>query len=121
LAAKLFFGKAYQYALDRFQAKLEYSRTALKAIKAELIHIQGLVDKKLAKSSKLYPLAITRTLARGAEKEALANEKKAALDLSYTVVKSPIDGFLSQIDADLEDFVGHSDAPVFVVLNYDPI
>jgi hypothetical protein len=67
LAAKLFFGKAYQYALDRFQAKLENSRTALKAIEAELIRIQGLVDKKLATSSKLYPLVITRTLARGAE------------------------------------------------------
>jgi membrane fusion protein (multidrug efflux system) len=100
---------------------LENSRTALKAIEAELIRIQGLVDKKLATSSKLYPLVITRTLARGAEKVALTNEKKAALDLSYTVVKSPIDGFLSQIDADLGDFVGHSNTPVFVVLNDDSI
>jgi RND family efflux transporter MFP subunit len=113
--------KVYQYALDRVQAKLENSRTELHAIEAELTRIQVLVDKKLATSSKLYTLAFARTLAKGVEKEALANEKKAALNLSQTVVKSPIDGFISQINADLGDYVGHTGAPVFVVLNYDPI
>ena len=113
--------RAYQYIVDRAEAKLKNARVKQDTINRELVRMKGLVEKKLATTPKLYGLSVARDLAEGSAEEAEAELKIAKLNLSYTVIKSPIDGFVSEINTDTGDFLGQSDEPALVVLEYNPI
>jgi membrane fusion protein (multidrug efflux system) len=113
--------RAYQHIVDRAEAKLKNARVKQDTIKKELVRIKGLVEKKLATTSKLYGLSVARDLAEGSVEEAEAELKTAKLNLSYTVIKSPIDGFISEINTDAGNFLGQSNEPALVVLEYNPI
>lgn len=113
--------RTYQYIVDRAEAKLKNARVKQNTINKELVRMNGLVEKKLAITSKLYGLSVAQDLADGSVEEAEAELKIAKLNLSHTVIKSPIDGFVSEINTDTGDFLGQSNDPALVVLEYNPI
>jgi membrane fusion protein (multidrug efflux system) len=113
--------KAYQYIADGAAARLKHARIRMETVVKELNRMQQLVDRKLAITSKLYTLSVARDLAQGSVEEAEAELNSAELNLSHTVIKSPIGGFVSQINVDPGDFVGHGDEPAIVILEYNPI
>jgi len=113
--------RRYQYIVDQAKAKLKNTHVRFKTVVTEFNRMKGLFEQKLATTTKLYGLSVARDLAAGLVEEAQADLKTAELNLSHTVIRSPIDGFIGRFNTDTGDVVGYSNEPVVLILKYDPI
>ena len=121
---KLFKIEQDQYiaAIDAAKAKKAQDEAALKLAIADVSRYKPLVKEGLAPRATLEQYE-----AKQAELKARifgddANIKKAKLNLSYTIVKAPIDGKVSARLVDIGNLVGHGEATLLTkIVNYDPI
>jgi len=121
---KLFKIEQNQYiaAIDEAKAKKAQDEAGLKLAIADVSRYKPLVKEGLAPRATLEQYE-----AKQAELKARifgddANIKKAKLNLSYTIVKAPIDGKVSARLVDIGNLVGHSEATLLTkIVNYDPI
>jgi len=121
---KLFKIEQDQYiaAIDAAKAKKAQDEAALKLAIADVSRYKPLVKEGLAPRATLEQYE-----AKQAELKARifgddANIRKAKLNLSYTIIKAPIDGKVSARLVDIGNLVGHSEATLLTkIVNYDPI
>jgi len=99
------------------------SRTMLAKARADLERIKPLAEMKAVSQQDLDGAVAQRDAALGALQAAEAKLELANIELSYTEIHSPIDGFIGISQAEVGEFVGAP--PNAVVLNYvsltDPI
>lgn len=120
--------KPYSLKKNLTKIKLKNARFELDTIRKELDRVKGLVDRKLMKRTGLYDLVLAHEIAQGGVEEAEADLEKAEFELSQTVIKSPIDGYVSRVNVDVGDFVSPSQGlgdldrgQMLEILNYVPI
>lgn len=118
----------FKLKVDHRAIELENARFELKTIESEFDRINALVKKKLTTATVLYELKVAREVARGEVEEAEADLKQAEFELSHTIIRSPINGYVSQVNVDVGDFVTPEQAlfnpergPLMTVVNYAPI
>jgi membrane fusion protein (multidrug efflux system) len=108
--------------------RLQNARISLETIDKEIERIRPIVEKKLTSMSVMYNLNVARDVEIGEFEEAEVELKQAEFELSQTVIKSPIDGFVSQVNVDVGDLVSREQGLVdrergqmMTVVKYDPI
>jgi len=112
----------YMAALDRAKAKKRRDLAALKLAQADVNRYKPLVKEGLAPRVTLeqYEAQVESLKADIASDE--ASIKQAALELSYTVIKAPIDGQASRRLVDIGNLVGKGEATVLTTINKtDPL
>ncbi len=118
----------FRIKVDHARIKLKNARFSLETIDKEFERIRPLVEKKLTTLNIVYDLKVVRDVAIGELEEAEAELKQAEFELSQTIIKSPIDGFVSQVNVDVGDLVSREQGLVdrergqmMTVVKYDPI
>jgi membrane fusion protein (multidrug efflux system) len=105
------------------QGRLAESRTMLAKAKADLARIKPLAEMKAVSQQDLDASVAQRDAALGSVQASEAQLDLANIELGYTKVHSPIDGFIGISEAQVGEFVGAPPNPV--VLNFvsltDPI
>ena len=111
----------YQFVVDGLQARFENLTRRFDEIEEELKKQKDLLAKKLTTSNKVHALLIAYNLTRGRLHETRAELSAAKFDLENTVVKSPINGLISEINVDVGDMSRREGKPALVIVRYDPI
>jgi membrane fusion protein (multidrug efflux system) len=105
------------------QGRLAESRTMLAKARADLARIKPLAEMKAVSQQDLDASVAQRDAALGSVQATEAQVDLANIELGYTRVHSPIDGFIGISQAEVGEFVGAAPNPV--VLNFvsltDPI
>jgi len=105
------------------EGRLAQAQTMLAKSRADLARIKPLAEMKAVSQQDLDASVAERDAALGAVQAAEARLKLTNIELSYTEIHSPIDGFIGISAAEVGEFVGAPPNPV--VLNYvsltDPI
>jgi len=105
------------------EGRLAEARTMLAKARADLGRIKPLAEMKAVSQQDLDGAVAQRDAALGALQASEAQLELANIELSYTEILSPIDGFIGISQAEVGEFVGAP--PNAVVLNYvsltDPI
>ena len=105
------------------EGRVAESRTMLAKARADLGRIKPLAEMKAVSQQDLDAAVAQRDAALGALQASEAQLELANIELSYTEIHSPIDGFIGISQAEVGEFVGAP--PNAVVLNYvsltDPI
>jgi RND family efflux transporter MFP subunit len=109
-----------------FQAKVEEARAVLQGKQAELNLAQVELDKnkQLAKTQsiselKLIEMKAKRDLAKAEVEKARADLESAELELSYTHIKSPINGKVSRNLVDVGNLVNQEDSSILAYVVND--
>ncbi|MGI9481376.1 MAG: efflux RND transporter periplasmic adaptor subunit [Hyphomicrobiales bacterium] len=111
----------YQFVVDRLQSRFDNLTQRYKNVKEELGKQKGLLDKKLTTSNKVHALMVAYNLIRGNLGEAKAELSAAKFDLENTVIRSPINGLVSEINMDVGDMARREGKPAVIIVKYDPI
>jgi membrane fusion protein (multidrug efflux system) len=105
------------------EGRLAEARTMLAKARADLGRIKPLAEMKAVSQQDLDAAVAQRDAAMGALQASEAQLELANIELSYTEIHSPINGFIGISQAEVGEFVGAP--PNAVVLNYvsltDPI
>lgn len=105
------------------EGRVAESRTMLAKARADLERIKPLAEMKAVSQQDLDGAVAQHDAALGALQASEAQLELANIELSYTKIHSPIDGFIGMSQAEVGEFVGAP--PNAVVLNYvsltDPI
>jgi RND family efflux transporter MFP subunit len=96
----------FQAALDAVEADLARKHATMKQVEWDLGRVQELYDKEAANLKELHYATTAWHMAGADVKAAEAAVVKAELDLSYTDIRSPIDGRLSRTFVDAGNLVG---------------
>lgn len=98
------------------KGRVAESRTMLAKARADLERIKPLAEMKAVSQQDLDGAVAQRDAALGALQASEAQLELAKIELSYTEIYSPIDGFIGMSQAEVGEFVGAPPNPV--VLNY---
>ena len=114
--------ESFQAALDRAKANEARAAAELQSAKWEFERVDRLAKSDAAPEKELHD-AITRvSLAEADLKSAQAEVETAELDVSYTQVRSPIDGRVSRKLVDVGNLVGANENTLLTtVIKMDPI
>ena len=120
--------RRFKIEAERAKIKLKNAEFVLARVNQEIKRVQALVDKKLYPLKSLYDLKIRQDLSVGVVQQAKIELAKTEHDLSRTIIKSPINGFVSRVNVDVGDFVSPELAvvdrergQVMTLVNYDPV
>jgi membrane fusion protein (multidrug efflux system) len=113
--------ESFQIKVDRAKTLLKNARFALETIDKEFKRIAGLIERKLTPLRGLYELKVARDIAMGEVEEVKGRLKQAEFELSRTIIKSPIDGFVSQEEVDVGDLVDRGLGKIMTLVRYNPI
>lgn len=113
--------KSYQFVVDRLQARFDNLTRRFENVKKELKKQQKLLEKKLTTSNKVHSILVAYNIVRGNLEETKAELNAAKFELENTVIKSPIEGFISEINVDVGDMARRDGDPAMIIMKYDPI
>ncbi|MEM8562623.1 MAG: efflux RND transporter periplasmic adaptor subunit [Pseudomonadota bacterium] len=115
--------RPYRAQVVAAEGRLAEAKTQLSKASADLERIRPLAEMKAVSQQDLDAAVSQRDAAQGALQAAEADLELANIELGYTNLYAPIDGFIGISAAEVGEFVGASPNPV--VLNYvslnDPI
>ncbi|MEM9445526.1 MAG: efflux RND transporter periplasmic adaptor subunit [Verrucomicrobiota bacterium] len=112
----------YRVARDRALAQLDSAKANLRSIDSELKRLEEALE-----SDAVSKLEVTQTIAErdqgiAAITQAKADLRKAEIDLSYTEIKSPIEGLIGRNFVDVGNLVGTEGSTLLAtVVKIDPI
>lgn len=95
--------QSYQFVVDKLQARFYNLTRRFKNVENELKKQKDLLAKKLTTSNKVHSLLVAYNIIRGNLEETKSELSAAKFELENTVMKSPIDGMLSDINVDVGD------------------
>ena len=105
----------FRAALATEQSKVAQAQTILINAENELARYKPLAAKDAVSQSDLDYAQANRDASLAAVEAAKASLRMAQINLSYTQIKSPINGFIGKTNARVGEFVGRS--PSIVLLN----
>ena len=111
----------YQVVVDQRKADLAGADATLKEAEAELKRNQDLVGRGVLSEAELDTAEADATTANANVLQAKAALRAAELDLSYTEIKSPIDGRIGSARYSVGNLVGTDSEPLATVTSIDPI
>jgi membrane fusion protein (multidrug efflux system) len=111
----------YQVVVDERKADLAGAKANLENANSELARKQTLEKKKVVSGSALDTATASQASAEASVQQAEAALRKAELDLSYTEIRSPIDGRISEARYSVGNLVGPSSDPLATVIRLDPV
>ena len=111
----------YKIALQQSQADLAGAQAGLKHAEAELSRMQQLRKKSAVSKSDLELAEATRDQNKAQVMLAQAGLDNANLDLSYTEIKSPIDGRIGQANFSVGNLISPNSTTLATVVTIDPI
>ena len=91
------------------EAKIRLAKAA-----SDLARIKPLAQRRAVSQSDLDAAVAQHDAAKASVEAAEANLRAAQIQLSYTKVRSPIDGIIGKTNAKVGDFVGRSPNPVIL-------
>lgn len=87
----------FEIALSKARANTNHARAEAKTAEVEMHRVRGLLAKQVVAATEL-DMAEARLKATEAKvEEAIAAQKKAEINLSYTFIRSPFDGIINRI------------------------
>jgi RND family efflux transporter MFP subunit len=114
--------KPYKATVTQAQAALKVAQAEAKDAEAKYARAQVLAPKGAMSEEEVMERGAAVDVAKAAIEAAQAALEAAELDLSYTVVKSPIAGRVGKTLVDKGNLVGKSlTTHLTTVINYDPI
>lgn len=111
----------YQVVVDQRKADLAGAEATLKEAKAELARKQDLVGRGVLSDAELDTAAANEATANAAVLQAEASLRQAELDLSYTEIRSPLDGRIGQARYSIGNLVDANSEALATVTSIDPI
>jgi membrane fusion protein (multidrug efflux system) len=111
----------YKIALQQAQADLAGARAGLKNSEAELTRMQQLRKKSAVSKSDLELAEANRDQNKAQVMLAQAGLDNANLNLSYTEIKSPIDGRIGQANFSVGNLISPNTTTLATVVTTDPI
>jgi membrane fusion protein (multidrug efflux system) len=111
----------YQVVVDQRAADLAGARANLENQSSDLARKQALEKKKVVSEAVLDTATASQAGATAAVQQAEAALRRAELDLSYTEIRSPIDGRISRARYSVGNLVGPSSEPLATVTRLDPV
>ncbi|MEM9624818.1 MAG: efflux RND transporter periplasmic adaptor subunit [Pseudomonadota bacterium] len=111
----------YQVVVDQREADLAGAEATLKEATAELARKQDLVGRGVLSAAELDTASAQEATANANVLQAKAALREAELDLSYTDIKSPIDGRIGEARYSVGNLVSTSSEPLATVTSIDPI
>ena len=112
---------AYKAAVEQSEADVEGNEAQLKNDQVEYERNEQLAKTNDVTQATLDSSIATRDTAKANVKKANAALASSKLNLSYTVVRSPIDGRISAANVDVGNLVGPSTGTLATVVSMDPI
>ena len=114
--------RAYQAALDQARGELGRAQAALAKAKVDVARYTPLAKEGAVSQRELDNALAMRDSGEASVRAASAAAEKARLDLSFSEVRSPVDGIAGIANAHVGDLVGPTDPkPLTAVSNVDPI
>lgn len=114
--------RPYQATLDQARGDLGRARAALEKARLDVERYTPLAREGAVSQQELDDAIQARRAGAAAVQTASAAVEKAKLDLSFTEIRSPIDGIASVAQAQLGNLVGPGDPePLTTVSQVDPI
>lgn len=111
----------YEIALKQAKADLASAKAALKNAQATLNRNSQLRQRKAISQAQLDQSVADRDQAKAQVLKAEAGLSKAALDLSYTEVRSPFSGRIGKAQFSVGDLVNTSSGPLATVVKIDHV
>jgi len=116
----------FKIKVDHAKVRLKNAQFVLRTIDDEIERLGELIEKKLTTLRGVYELKLAHDHANGVVEEAEAQLKEAELQLSHTIIKSPIDGYVSGVGIDVGDYVfpgggGRYSNGLMSIVKLDPI
>ena len=111
----------YQVVVDQRRADLAGAEATLKEARAELARKQDLVRKGVLSAAELDTASANEATANANVLQAEAALRSAELDLSYTEIRSPLDGKIGQARYSIGNLVDANSEPLATVTSIDPI
>jgi len=106
--------RSLESATNAQKSKVAEAETQLAKARADLERIKPLAATNAVSKSELDAAQAAYDAAIAGLKAAKANLNSSNIDLSYTQVKSPIDGVIGKTNARVGEFVGRSPNPVIL-------
>jgi len=114
--------RAYQAALDQARGELGRAQAALAKAKVDVARYTPLAAEGAVSQRELDNALAMRDSGEASVRSGNAAVEKARLDLSFTEVRSPVDGIAGIANVQVGNLVGPSDPkPLTAVSNVDPI
>ena len=114
--------RAYQAALDQARGELGRAQAALAKAKVDVARYTPLAQQGAVSQRELDNALAMRDSGEASARAGEAAVQKARLDLSFTEVRSPVDGITGIANAQIGDLVGPTDPkPLTTVSNVNPI
>ena len=107
---------AYQSNLDAAKSKKQKDQAALALSRADVKRYQPLVKEGLAARSTLEQYEAKRDSLLAAIAADEAAIRNAELELSYTLIKAPISGYVSARRVDVGNLVGYGEATILTTI-----
>ncbi|MBS1842070.1 MAG: efflux RND transporter periplasmic adaptor subunit [Acidobacteria bacterium] len=112
----------YAAALESSQAKLAQDQASLLKSEQDVARLQPLVEQRAAPAQDLDASLAARAQYQAAIKSDQANIDIAKLNLSYTIIRSPIAGIIGRLLVTPGNLVGQGqNTQLATVSSYDPI
>ncbi|HVJ07199.1 MAG TPA: efflux RND transporter periplasmic adaptor subunit [Acidisarcina sp.] len=113
---------SYIAALDAAQAKLAQDQANLLKAQQDVARLQPLVEQQAAPAQDLDSSVAARAQYQAAIQADQANIYNAKLSLSYTTIRSPIDGIIGKLIVTPGNLVGQGQNTLLATISsYDPI
>jgi RND family efflux transporter MFP subunit len=112
----------YELKLEQAKAAEAGARAALKQAEAEFERQSDLASRQVASKAALDNATANRDSAQAKLKQAEVDTAQAALNLSYTQVKAPFDGYVTARQVSKGELVGaNGPTQLAVIVELDPI
>lgn len=108
--------------VERSTAEVEALEAILENAEADFVRIQRLIKQEVANEQQLIQTQAIRDKAKADVVAAQASLAQAKIDLSYTEIRAPFHGRISETNVDVGNLVGRTDATLLAkIIAYDPI
>ncbi|MEC9367860.1 MAG: efflux RND transporter periplasmic adaptor subunit [Pseudomonadota bacterium] len=112
---------AYKAAVAQSQADVAAMNAQLKKAEIDYSRDKGLAATKDIAGTELDAATASRDVAQANADKSKAALSTANLNLSYTEIRSPIDGRISAASVDVGNLVSPSSGPLATIVSIDPI
>lgn len=99
----------FEKELQKANAVFRSAVADLKVAEVELANVRVLVEKNIVSKSELYVIQAKVDALKADVEEALANKEQQALNLSFSRIRAPFDGFINRIPNKVGSLIAEGD------------
>ncbi|HNP60601.1 MAG TPA: efflux RND transporter periplasmic adaptor subunit [Nitrospirales bacterium] len=99
----------FEKELQKANAAYRSALADLKVAKVELANVTVLVEKNIVSKSELYVIQAKVDALKADVEEAMANKEQEALNLSFSKIRAPFDGFINRIPNKVGSLIAEGD------------